>query len=74
MSGGYAERLTFRPPEMLGGTLGDPETFDNDDEVDEKVQQLAQMVRESKRGISVYTGAGISTSCGVRSMDRSMSI
>ena len=61
MSGGYAERLTFRPPEMLGGKLGEAEKFDSDQVLRAQVSELAQWIRQSKRGVTVFTGAGIST-------------
>ena len=64
MSGGYAERLTFRQPEALGGKLGGKETQDPDDVFDEKIDILCEMLQSSK-GCSVYTGAGISTACGI---------
>ena len=65
MSGGYAERLTFRPPEMLGGKLGEAEKFDSDQVLRAQVSELAQWIRQSKRGVTVFTGAGISTACGI---------
>ncbi len=43
MSLGYAEKLSFR--EDLGGQLGAPELFDTADEVEAKVERLAQLVR-----------------------------
>lgn len=43
MSLGYAERLSFR--EDLGGRLGDPEVFDNRQEVLQKIEQLTDLVR-----------------------------
>ena len=62
MSLGYAEKLTFR--EDLGGQLGAPEFFDSPEEVDAKVSQLAALVQNAQR-IVAFTGAGISTACGI---------
>ncbi|KAK9801395.1 hypothetical protein WJX73_005987 [Symbiochloris irregularis] len=63
MSVGYAERLSFR--EDLGGQLGDPELAESSPEaLNAKVIQLAQWIQEASR-IVAFTGAGISTSCGI---------
>lgn len=62
MSLGYAEKLSYR--EDLGGQLGAPECFDSPEEVDRKVTLLAELVRKSQR-IVAFTGAGISTACGI---------
>lgn len=43
MSLGYAEKLSFR--EDLGGQLGAPELFDSPEEVEAKVERLAELVR-----------------------------
>lgn len=42
MSLGYAERLSFR--DDLGGRLGDPELFDEAQNVVQKIQQLTELV------------------------------
>ncbi|KAL4445407.1 hypothetical protein ABPG77_011232 [Micractinium sp. CCAP 211/92] len=62
MSLGYAEKLSYR--EDLGGQLGAPELFDSPEEVAAKVERLAQLVRRARR-IVAFTGAGISTACGI---------
>eukprot|EP00887_Chlorella_sp_A99_P002716 scaffold6.g2716.t1 len=62
MSLGYAEKLSFR--EDLGGQLGAAEHYDSPEEVERKVEQLAELVRQAKR-IVAFTGAGISTACGI---------
>ena len=43
MSLGYAAKLSYR--EDLGGRLGDPELFDAREEVEAKVERLAELVR-----------------------------
>ena len=80
MSLGYAEKLTFRPPEELGGKLGGREKEDDEKELNAKVHQLIEWLRsveregergggeregEELRGVTVFTGAGISTSSGI---------
>jgi len=45
---GYADKLAYR--EDLGGSLGDAEFLEPKDRVDEKVQQLAALVRCSPGG------------------------
>ncbi|KAK9835969.1 hypothetical protein WJX81_002387 [Elliptochloris bilobata] len=62
MSLGYAGKLSYR--EELGGQLGAPELFDTDAELQVKVEQLAELVHACNN-IVVFTGAGISTSCGI---------
>lgn len=62
MSLGYAEKLSYR--EDLGGQLGAPEVFDTAAELEAKVEHLAQLVREA-HNIVAFTGAGISTACGI---------
>jgi NAD+-dependent protein deacetylase sirtuin 6 len=62
MSLGYAEKLSFR--EDLGGQIGAPECYDAPQEVEQKVDLLAHLVAAAQR-IVVFTGAGISTSCGI---------
>ena len=64
MSGGYADRLTFRPAESLGGKLGGKEYEEEQSATNDKVVELASMIRQSQCCV-VYTGAGISTSCGI---------
>ena len=46
------------------GKCGQPETFDSTEVVEDKVQQLAEMIRQ-RRHLVVHTGAGISTSAGI---------
>uniref|UniRef100_A0A7S4I6E9 protein acetyllysine N-acetyltransferase n=1 Tax=Vannella robusta TaxID=1487602 RepID=A0A7S4I6E9_9EUKA len=42
------------------------EYFDNDAVIDQKVKQLASEIKKAGRGgLVVYTGAGVSTSCGI---------
>ncbi|KIY99709.1 mono-ADP-ribosyltransferase sirtuin 6 [Monoraphidium neglectum] len=62
MSLGYADRLSFR--EDLGGRLGAPELFDDAARVADEVERLAEMVRCAERVVA-FTGAGISTACGI---------
>ncbi|KAL4427985.1 hypothetical protein ABPG75_002074 [Micractinium tetrahymenae] len=62
MSLGYAEKLSYR--EDLGGQLGAPELFDSPGDVITKVERLAQLVQQARR-IVAFTGAGISTACGI---------
>lgn len=59
---GYATRLSFR--EDVGGGLGAQEYLDSPDDVDAKAQVLAAMIRKAK-SVVVFTGAGISTACGI---------
>lgn len=61
MSVNYAEGLS---PYEHKGRCGQPEKFDTDDVVREKVAQLAKWVKESKH-LVVHTGAGISTAAGI---------
>ena len=46
------------------GKCGMPESFDSPDEVNRKVEQLAELIRKSHH-LVVHTGAGISTSAGI---------
>lgn len=62
MSAGYATKLSYR--DDLGGQLGDPEISDAPTEVLQKVNKLLEWVRQSSK-IVVFTGAGISTACGI---------
>ncbi|EIE25513.1 SIR2-family protein HDAC1 [Coccomyxa subellipsoidea C-169] len=62
MSLGYAEKLSFR--EDLGGQLGAPELLDDHDALQKSIEALSELVRESDN-IIVFTGAGISTACGI---------
>jgi mono-ADP-ribosyltransferase sirtuin 6 len=43
MSLGYAEKLSYR--DDLGGQLGSPELFDTPAALDNKVEELARLVR-----------------------------
>ncbi|KAL8591258.1 hypothetical protein ACOMHN_017582 [Nucella lapillus] len=61
MSVNYADGLSDYPDK---GKCGLPETFDSAEAVEEKVQQLAAMVRRSSFTV-FHTGAGISTSAGI---------
>mmetsp|Transcript_36971 Transcript_36971/g.116303 ORF Transcript_36971/g.116303 Transcript_36971/m.116303 type:complete len:300 (+) Transcript_36971:72-971(+) len=62
MSLGYAEKLSWR--DDLGGQLGDKELFDTTDDFASKMDSLEGMVREARK-VVVFTGAGISTACGI---------
>lgn len=62
MSLGYAEKLSYR--EDLGGQLGTPEVQEGQHELQEKIHELYKLVRDSDN-IIVFTGAGISTACGI---------
>ncbi|KAI1882957.1 hypothetical protein AGOR_G00240230 [Albula goreensis] len=61
MSVNYAAGLS---PYANKGVCGLPEEFDAKDELQKKVDMLAQLVRESQYMV-VHTGAGISTSAGI---------
>lgn len=61
MSVNYAAGLS---PYEDKGLCGLPERFDADDVVEEKVNQLVNMVRQS-HFIVFHTGAGVSTSAGI---------
>lgn len=62
MSLGYAERLSFR--EDLGGRLGAPEIHQSARAVLDAAAALAGLLAEAERVVA-FTGAGISTACGV---------
>ncbi|XP_044124349.1 NAD-dependent protein deacetylase sirtuin-6 isoform X2 [Bufo gargarizans] len=61
MSVNYAAGLS---PYSDKGRCGLPEIFDSSEELQQKVEDLADMVRKASN-IVVHTGAGISTSCGI---------
>jgi NAD+-dependent protein deacetylase sirtuin 6 len=61
MSAGYASRLSEYPNK---GVCGLPENFDSARSLKVKMQQLVQLVKESRHFV-VLTGAGISTSAGI---------
>lgn len=61
MSLGYAQKLSYR--EDIG-TVGMSEIFDPSDILHQKIEELALMIKESKHLVA-FTGAGISTSCGI---------
>ncbi|KAL1534101.1 ditrans,polycis-polyprenyl diphosphate synthase [Salvia divinorum] len=61
MSLGYAEKLSFIEDV---GNVGMAEFFDPPHVFQEKVERLAGMIQKSKHMV-VFTGAGISTSCGI---------
>mmetsp|Transcript_37356 Transcript_37356/g.105395 ORF Transcript_37356/g.105395 Transcript_37356/m.105395 type:complete len:475 (-) Transcript_37356:369-1793(-) len=62
MSLGYAEKLSYRSD--LGGQVGAQEFFDSPEELSRKTDELARLIKEAKK-VVVFTGAGISTSCGI---------
>ncbi|KAJ4981423.1 hypothetical protein NE237_032260 [Protea cynaroides] len=61
MSLGYAEKLTYKEDV---GTVGMSEIFDPPDVLQEKIEELAMLIKKSKHLVA-FTGAGISTSCGI---------
>lgn len=61
MSLGYAEKLSFIEDV---GKVGMSEIFDPPQILQEKIERLALMIQKSKH-LVVFTGAGISTSCGI---------
>uniref|UniRef100_A0A6Q2ZAU9 NAD-dependent protein deacylase sirtuin-6 n=1 Tax=Esox lucius TaxID=8010 RepID=A0A6Q2ZAU9_ESOLU len=61
MSVNYAAGLS---PYADKGVCGLPESFDSKDELREKVEALAQLIRNSQY-LVVHSGAGISTSSGI---------
>ncbi|KAL2483695.1 NAD-dependent protein deacetylase SRT1 [Forsythia ovata] len=61
MSLGYAEKLSYIEDV---GNVGMIEFFDSPHVLQEKIEQLSTMIKKSKH-LVVFTGAGISTSCGI---------
>ncbi|PPE00489.1 hypothetical protein GOBAR_DD02502 [Gossypium barbadense] len=61
MSLGYAEKLSFIEDV---GQVGMTEFFDSAHVLQDKIEQLAKLIEKS-RHLVVFTGAGISTSCGI---------
>nr|ATG71263.1 sirtuin 1 [Juniperus phoenicea] len=61
MSLGYAEKLSYR--EDIGN-VGMSELFDPPYILQAKIEELAKFIEESKHLVA-FTGAGISTSCGI---------
>lgn len=58
---GYAQKLSYKEDV---GILGMSEIFDPPRVLRKKIEELASIVRQSKH-LVVFTGAGISTSCGI---------
>ena len=52
-------------PGVWKGKCGKPEILENEDAILSKSVELAKMIREAKH-VVVFTGAGISTSSGIR--------
>ncbi|XP_028781743.1 NAD-dependent protein deacetylase SRT1-like isoform X3 [Neltuma alba] len=61
MSLGYAEKLSFIEDV---GNVGMKEYFDSPHALREKIERLAMLIKKC-RHLVVFTGAGISTSCGI---------
>ncbi|XP_022753038.1 NAD-dependent protein deacetylase SRT1-like isoform X2 [Durio zibethinus] len=61
MSLGYAEKLSFIEDV---GQVGMTEFFDSAHVLQDKIEQLAKLIQKSSH-LVVFTGAGISTSCGI---------
>ncbi|XP_071693217.1 NAD-dependent protein deacetylase SRT1 [Rutidosis leptorrhynchoides] len=61
MSLGYAEKLSHIEDV---GNVGMTEIFDPPHILQDKIERLTRMIRKSKH-LVVFTGAGISTSCGI---------
>eukprot|EP00250_Pteridium_aquilinum_P009121 c18454_g1_i2 orf=212-1627(+) len=61
MALGYAEKLSYR--EDIG-KVGMPELFDSREDLQCKIEELARLIQESHHLVA-FTGAGISTSCGI---------
>ncbi|KAK9861379.1 hypothetical protein WJX84_010603 [Apatococcus fuscideae] len=62
MSLGYAQKLSYK--EDLGGSFGKPEVVEPGLERLRKALLLADWIKEAE-SVIVFTGAGISTSCGI---------
>ncbi|MEW5313793.1 MAG: hypothetical protein WDW38_005330 [Sanguina aurantia] len=60
---GYADLLS--PKRNLGGQLGAIEYSEGFDDVVKKARQLANWMRDPDVKVMAFTGAGISTSCGI---------
>ncbi|KAL9453869.1 hypothetical protein AB3S75_009470 [Citrus x aurantiifolia] len=58
---GYAEKLSYREDV---GSVGMSEIFDPPHLLQQKIAELAVMIKKSKHLVA-FTGAGISTSCGI---------
>ncbi|XP_016951361.1 NAD-dependent protein deacetylase Sirt6 [Drosophila biarmipes] len=61
MSCNYADGLSAYDDK---GILGAPESFDSDEDVTKKCQELADLIKKSGH-VVLHTGAGISTSAGI---------
>ncbi|KAK4594275.1 hypothetical protein RGQ29_018098 [Quercus rubra] len=61
MSLGFAEKLSYK--ENVG-SVGMSEIFDPPHVLQQKIENLAALIRKSKHLVA-FTGAGISTSCGI---------
>ncbi|KAK1353793.1 Deacetylase sirtuin-type domain-containing protein [Heracleum sosnowskyi] len=61
MSLGYAQKLSYKEDV---GSVGMPEFFDANKLLQQKIEKLARMIEKSKHLVA-FTGAGISTSCGI---------
>ncbi|CAN0875113.1 NAD-dependent protein deacetylase SRT1 [Linum grandiflorum] len=61
MSLGYAEKLSYIEDV---GSVGMAEFFDSSSLLQEKIGRLAKIIQKSKH-LVVFTGAGISTACGI---------
>eukprot|EP01012_Entosiphon_sulcatum_P058478 TRINITY_DN82552_c0_g1_i1.p1 TRINITY_DN82552_c0_g1~~TRINITY_DN82552_c0_g1_i1.p1 ORF type:complete len:400 (+),score=28.61 TRINITY_DN82552_c0_g1_i1:837-2036(+) len=61
MSVGYAQRLTKG---VDYGKCGDPEQYDPERSLKLKIEKLVALIKGCKRLVA-FTGAGISTSCGI---------
>ncbi|KAF9589287.1 hypothetical protein IFM89_022357 [Coptis chinensis] len=61
MSLGYAEKLSYKEDV---GSVGMSEIFDSPTILQHKIEELALLIQQSKHLVA-FTGAGISTSCGI---------
>ncbi|XP_071730063.1 NAD-dependent protein deacetylase SRT1-like [Rutidosis leptorrhynchoides] len=61
MSLGYAEKLSYKEDV---GDVGMSEFFDSPELLQQKIKQLAKLIKKSKHLVA-FTGAGISTSSGI---------